>query len=166
MDVQSAAAQLISYLGSNPDKISQFVEHPYSTTASVTGTDERISKEEMSQVVTQVAAQTSGQTVASKDVASVASALMGQTDGSVHALTSALFGGAAGSAASSSAGPSMAEIAAKSVAGGLAARGLATLITTAMGTNANQGAAATPGTQPQGVDLSGLAKLAEGLLKR
>ena len=60
MDTKSAAAQLLNYLGNNPQLISQFVEHPYSTTAKATGTDERISKDDMSQVLTQVAAQVMG----------------------------------------------------------------------------------------------------------
>ena len=154
MDIQSAAAMLVNYLGSDPDKIAQFAQHPYSTTAKVTGTDERISQK--------VAAQETGQNLGTDATKSLASTLMGQSGGSVHALANALFGGTAsaakpsasvggadigsmlgalmgGSSASQSpsAGPSMAEIAAKSVAGGLAARGLAALITSAMNANKN-----------------------------
>lgn len=158
MDIQSAAAQLINYLGSDPDKIAQFAQHPYSTTAKVTGTDERISQKDMSRIVTQVAAQGTGQNLDTDATKSLASTLMGETGGSVHALANALFGGTTKPAANasgvdlgsmlgtlmggsasqgSSAGPSMAEIAAKSVAGGLAARGLAALITSALGANKN-----------------------------
>lgn len=136
MDTKSAAAQLLNYLGNNPQLISQFVEHPYSTTAKATGSDERISKDDMSQVLTQVAAQVSGQKLDSSDTASAASTLMGQNGGSVHQLASALFGGAAQNAASKPAsGVSTAEILAKSAAGALAARGLASLLVTALGTN-------------------------------
>lgn len=157
MDIQSAAAKLVSALAGNPELVSQFAQHPYSTTASVTGTDETISQKDMSRIITQVAAQASGQQLGTSDTKDLASALMGQSGGSVHALANALFGGAAtgsqttGNAAGgidlssvlgalgggssntgSSAGPSMAEIAAKSIAGGLAARGLAALITSGM----------------------------------
>lgn len=133
MDIQSAAAQLVKALGNNPELVSQFANHPYSTTASVTGTDERISKTDMSQVLAQVAAQVSNQKLGSADTASVASTLLGQSGGSVHSLASALFGGA--TIGGSSAAPSTAEILAKSVAGGLAARGMAALLTNALGTN-------------------------------
>jgi len=154
MDIQSAASQLISALGKNPDLLSQLATHPYSTTASVTGTDERISQKDMSRILTQVAAQAGGQDLGTTDTKSLASALMGQTGGSVHSLANALFGGAAaqgtsanaggfdlggllgsltGSSSGSTGAPSMAEIAAKSIAGGLAARGMASLITGVMG---------------------------------
>lgn len=158
MDVQSVAAQLISALGSNPELVSQFAKHPYSTTASVTGTDERISQKDMSRIITQVAAQANGQKLGTSDTKDLASALMSQSGGSVHGLASALFGnasgaqaqgaggldlggvlGALGGGSGSSGAPSMAEIAAKSIVGGLAARGMAALITGAMG-SAKKGA--------------------------
>jgi hypothetical protein len=151
MDIQSAAAQLVKALGSNPELVSQFAQHPYSTTAQVTGTDETISQKDMSRILTQVAAQASGQKLDTGGTKDLASALMGQSGGSVHGLANALFGGAAqqagpgggfdlgsvlgalgGSPSGSAGAPSMAEIAAKSIAGGLAARGMAALITGAM----------------------------------
>jgi len=151
MDVQSAASQLIKALGNNPDLVSQFAQHPYSTTAKVTGTDETISQKDMSRILTQVAAQASGQELDKGGTKDLASALMSQSGGSVHQLASTLFGGAqqptgsaggldlggvlgtlGGGGTSSSSGPSMAEIAAKSIAGGLAARGMAALITGAL----------------------------------
>lgn len=150
MDVQSAASQLIKALGNNPDLVSQFAQHPYSTTAKVTGTDETISQKDMSRILTQVAAQASGQELDKGGTKDLASALMSQSGGSVHQLASTLFGGAQqptgsaggldlgsvlgalGGGSSSSSGPSMAEIAAKSIAGGLAARGMAALITGAL----------------------------------
>ena len=137
MDIQSVANQLMGYLGNNPDLISQFVEHPYSTTAAAAGTDERISKNDMSQILTQVAAQSTGQSMGMGDITSIASTLLGQNNGSVHNLASALFGGAATAApaASSSAAPSMVDIAAKSLFGGIAARGVASLLTGALGAN-------------------------------
>lgn len=166
MDVQSAAAQLVNYLGSDPSKIAQFAQHPYSTTAKVTGTDETISQKDMSRVLTQVAAQTNGQTLGTSDTKSLASALMGQSGGSVHALANALFGGAASQPAATgaqkpaSAGPSMAEIAAKSIAGGLAARGMAALITGAMGAGSGQkpGTGSGGAAPSQGLDFASLAK--------
>ena len=152
MDISSAASQLISALGSNPDLVAQFAQHPYSTTAQVTGTDERISQKDMSRIITQVASRATGQKLGTSDTKDLASALMSQNGGSVHALASALFGGGSntsgnaggfdlsgvlgslsGAGAGNNGAPSMAEIAAKSIAGGLAARGLAALITGAMG---------------------------------
>lgn len=127
MDIQAAASQLMGFLGDNPDLISQFVQHPYSTTAQATGTDERISQTDMSQIVTQIAAQTTGQAAGIGDLSSVASALLGQNGGSVHELTSSLFGGASNGDMSS-----MADIAAKSILGGIAARGMASLISGAL----------------------------------
>ena len=112
----------------------------------------------MSRIITQVAAQTPGQKLDSAGTKDLASALLGQSGGSVHQLASSLFGGgqqgggldlggilgsltgggAANGDGAPSAGPSMAEIAAKSIAGAAAARGLAALITGAMGTNKQQ----------------------------
>lgn len=160
MDIQSVASQLVSALGANPDLVSQFAEHPYSTTASVTGSDENISQKDMSRIITQVAAQASGQELDTAGTKDLASALLGQSGGSVHSLASSLFGGgqqggsggldlggilgsltgggSAGGDGNASAGPSMAEIAAKSIAGAAAARGLAALITGAMGTAKKQ----------------------------
>ncbi len=93
MDVQSVATQVINFLGQNPQLITQFIEHPYSTTAQATGSDVQISKEDMSQVVTEVAAISNNQQLGMNDIATIASALMGQNNNSVHALTSMLFGG-------------------------------------------------------------------------
>ena len=168
MDIQSVASQLIGYLGNDPEKITQLVEHPYSTTAAATGSNETISQKDMSQVLTQVAAQVSNQSLGAGETANLASALMGQSGGSVHSLASSLFGGA-GTSPSSSGGGSTAEILAKSVAGGLAARGMASLLTAALGTHKPAASATTEVAQAsaaagQAVDFSSLAKLAEGLL--
>ena len=157
MDIQSAASQLIAALGQNPELVSPFAQHPYSTTAKVTGTDETISQKDMSRIVTQVAAQASGAELDTAGTKSLASALMSQSGGSVHSLASALFGGGSQDASSGASaggfdlssilgslsagttatngGPSMAEIAAKSIVGGLAARGMASLLTGALGLN-------------------------------
>jgi hypothetical protein len=128
MDIQAAVSSLMGLLGNNPDLISQFAAHPYSTTAQAVGTDETISKNDMSQILTQVAAQATGQKVEKDQTADVASALLGQNGGSVHSLASALFGGM-----DSDGVASMAELAAKSALGGIAARGAASLITGALG---------------------------------
>lgn len=169
MDFQSVATQLISALAANPELITQFSQHPYSTTAQLTGTDETISQKDMSRVLTQIAAQAAGQSLGTADTKSIASALLGQSGGSVHELASMLFGGQTQQTASASSGaaagfdlnsllgvlggmatssaqtsnanaaqgtqatgPSMTEIAVKSIAGAVAARGLASLITGAM----------------------------------
>jgi len=93
MDIQQVASQLVNYLGKNPQLITQFIEHPYSTTAKATGSSEQISKRDMSQIVTAAAALANGQQLGAGDVANIASALMGQNNNSVHSLTSMLFGG-------------------------------------------------------------------------
>ena len=204
MDIQQTATQLLGFLGDNPDLISQFVQHPYSTTAQATGNDDTISKEDMSQIVTQVAAQSTHQKLGSTDTANIASLLMGQSGGSVHALTSALFGGGAasgtatqgsatpaagglggmldlgglvgsllGGGTGSAGAPSTADILAKSVMGGVTSRGLASLVTAAMGTNeatkkADATAAASAqksGTQAAAPDFAALADLAKMFLK-
>ena len=93
MDIQKAAAQLINYLGKNPELITQFIEHPYSTTATAIGTKDQLSKQDVSQVVTAAAALSNNQRLGTSDIANIASLLLGQNGGSVHALTSMLFGG-------------------------------------------------------------------------
>ena len=93
MDIQKVASQLISYLGNNPQLITQFIEHPYSTTAKATGSDAEISRKDMSQIVTAAAALANNQKLGAGDVANIASALLGQNNNSVHSLTSMLFGG-------------------------------------------------------------------------
>lgn len=93
MDIQQTATQLVSFLGKDPELITRFVEHPYSTTARATGSDERISKQDMSQVVTAAAALSNNQQLDMGDIATIASALLGQNDNSVHSLTSMMFGG-------------------------------------------------------------------------
>lgn len=93
MDIQNAAKQLVNYLGQNPALITQFIEHPYSTTAKATGTDAEISKKDMSQIVTAAAALSNNQKLDMGQVAAISSALLGQNNDSVHSLTSMLFGG-------------------------------------------------------------------------
>lgn len=93
MDIQQVATQLINFLGKNPELITQFIEHPYSTTAQATGSDAEISKTDMSQVVTAAAAMANNQPLPTSDVTNIASALLGQNNNSVHSLTSMLFGG-------------------------------------------------------------------------
>ncbi len=93
MDIQQTATQLINFLGKNPQLITQFIQHPYSTTAQATGSDAEISKTDMSQVVTAAAAMANNQPLPANDVANIASALLGQNNNSVHSLTSMLFGG-------------------------------------------------------------------------
>ncbi len=124
MDIQAIASQLMGQIGENPDMFAQFVQHPYSTTAAAAGTDEKISKSDMSQVVTQMAAQATGQSADLGDIAGIASTLLAQNGGSVHSLTSALFGGAQKKGGT----PSLGDIAVKSILGGVAAKGMGDLI--------------------------------------
>ena len=91
MDIQKTAKTLIKYLGQNPELIKRFIEHPYSTTATAVGSDARISKKDMSEVLTATAAMSNNQKLS--DVANIASALLSQNGNSVHSLASMLFGG-------------------------------------------------------------------------
>ena len=93
MDIQKTAAQLVKYLGNNPQLITQLIEHPYSTCSKATGSSAQISKKDMSQVLTAAAALASGQQLGGSDIANIASALLGQNNNSVHSLASMLFGG-------------------------------------------------------------------------
>ena len=93
MDIQKTAKTLIKYLGQNPELIKRFIEHPYSTTATAVGSDARISRKDMSEVLTATAAMSNNQKLGMSDVANIASALLSQNGNSVHSLASMLFGG-------------------------------------------------------------------------
>ena len=93
MDIQKTAKTLIKYLGQTPELIKRFIEHPYSTTATAVGSDARISKKDMSEVLTATAAMSNNQKLGMSDVANIASALLSQNGNSVHSLASMLFGG-------------------------------------------------------------------------
>jgi hypothetical protein len=86
------ASTLIQFLASNPELITQFLNHPYSTTQQATGASQQLSQTDMSEVVTAAAAMSTGQNVDMSNLAGVASTLLAQNGGSVHALTNALFG--------------------------------------------------------------------------
>lgn len=86
------ASTLIKFLASNPQLITQFLDHPYSVTQQATGAPEKLNQTDMSQVVTAAAAMSTGQNVDFSNLASVASSLLSQNGGSVHSLTNALFG--------------------------------------------------------------------------
>ena len=93
MDITKVAKQLLSFLGQNPQLITQFIQHPYSTTAQATGSDTQISKVDMSQILTTAAALSNNQTLPASDVANISSALLGQNNNSIHSMASMLFGG-------------------------------------------------------------------------
>ena len=86
------ASTLVSYLANNPELITQFLDHPYSTTQQATGSPVQLSQTDMSEVVTAAAAMSTGSQVDFSNLASVAANLLSQNGGSVHALTNALFG--------------------------------------------------------------------------
>lgn len=86
------ASTLIKFLASNPELITQFLNHPYSTTQQATGASQQLSQTDMSEVVTAAAAMSTGQNVDMSNLAGVASTLLAQNGGSVHQLTNALFG--------------------------------------------------------------------------
>ena len=100
------ASSLISYLASNPNLISQFVNHPYSTTQQVAGSNEQLSQEDMSEIVTAAAALSTGKNVDLSNLSEVAATLLSQNGNSVHTLTSSLFGGSAQTQAPSTPAPS------------------------------------------------------------
>lgn len=100
MDIFGIAQQLLGAVQSNPNTITNLVEHPYSTTQQVTGSSEKLNKTDMSQVMTMLAALMGGaqpktqQQSQGLDLASLANAasnLMGQNNNSVHSLASSLF---------------------------------------------------------------------------
>lgn len=157
MDITTVATQLLSYLGKNPELISQFIKHPYSTTAKATGSNEQISKEDMSQVVTAAAALSKNQKLGGSDIANIAAALLGQNNNSVHALTNMLFGGGAQAVSNATAQSGSVDL------GSLV--NMATLASTLMNaTSAKpqaQQQAAKPGVNlADGLDLGEIATLA------
>ena len=93
MDITKVAKQLLAFLGQNPQLITQFIEHPYSTTAQATGSDTLPSKIDMSQILTTAAALSNNQQLPQNDVANISSALLGQNNNSIHSMASMLFGG-------------------------------------------------------------------------
>lgn len=96
MDILSIASQLMGATSQDTSLLSQFLEHPYSTTQQVTGADEMLNKTDMSQVLTALAAMTGGQqkadTLDTNSIATLASTLLGKNDNSIHGLTNMLFG--------------------------------------------------------------------------
>ena len=50
------ATTLVKFLASNPQLITQFLNHPYSTTQQATGSNVQLSQTDMSEVVTAAAA--------------------------------------------------------------------------------------------------------------
>ena len=86
------AKTLVKFLASNPQLITQFLDHPYSVTQKATGSTKKLSQKDMSQVVTAAAAMSTGRNVDLSNLASVAATLLSQNGGSVHTLTNSLFG--------------------------------------------------------------------------
>ena len=86
------ASTLVQFLAQNPQLITQFLDHPYSTTQQATGASEQLSQTDMSEVVTAAAALSTGNNVDFSNLASVAATLLSQNNGSVHTLTNTLFG--------------------------------------------------------------------------
>lgn len=86
------ATTLVKFLASNPQLITQFLNHPYSTTQQATGSNVQLSQTDMSEVVTAAAAMSTGSNVDFSNLSSVAAQLLSQNGNSVHQLTNALFG--------------------------------------------------------------------------
>ena len=87
------AQTLVGALSSNPDLLNTFLEHPYTAVQEATGADEKLDKEDMSEVVTAAAGLASGQSFDASNLGSLASTLLGQNGNSVHTLVGSLFGG-------------------------------------------------------------------------
>ena len=94
---------LVNAVANNPDLLSTFLEHPYTAVQEATGADEKLDKEDMSEVVTAAAGYASGQSFDTSMISGLASALLGSNDNSVHTLVGSLFGGADTSAAGAAA---------------------------------------------------------------
>lgn len=96
MDILSIASQLMGATSQNPSLLTQFLDHPYSTTQQVTGAEQKLDKTDMSQVLTALAAMTGGQQkpeqLDANSIATLASSLLGQNDNSIHGMTNMLFG--------------------------------------------------------------------------
>ena len=84
---------LIEALKANPDLVETFLEHPYTAVQEATGAEEKLDKEDMSEVVTTAAGLASGQDFDMSNIGSLASAFLGVSDNSVHSLVGSLFGG-------------------------------------------------------------------------
>ena len=98
------ATTLVKFLASNPQLITQFLNHPYSTTQQATGSNVQLSQTDMSEVVTAAAAMSTGNNVDFSNLSSVAAQLLSQNGNSVHQLTNALFGTAQQAQATQAAG--------------------------------------------------------------
>lgn len=96
-NIPQLAEQVVAYLAKNPQLLGQFVEHPYSTVQTATGSSQQLGRVDMSQLLTAAASLASGQTQNASsfnqnNLASLASNLLGQNDNSIHSLASSLFG--------------------------------------------------------------------------
>ena len=96
------AQTLVSALSSNPDLLNTFLQHPYSAVQEATGADEKLDKQDMSEVVTAAAGIASGQSIDASNLGGLASTLLGQNGNSVHTLVGSLFGGQSTASASAS----------------------------------------------------------------
>ena len=99
------ASTLVQLLAANPQLITQFLNHPYSTTQQATGSDVQLSQTDMSEVVTAAAAMSTGNNVDFTNLSTVAAQLLAQNGNSVHTLTNTLFGTAAQAQAAQQAAP-------------------------------------------------------------
>ena len=140
------ASTLVNYLANNPQMITQFLDHPYSTTQQATGSPVQLSQTDMSEVVTAAAAMSTGNNVDFSNLASVAATLLSQNGGSVHTLTNTLFGTPAQAQAQQAAAPQST---------GLDLGTLVNLAGALMG--------GTPATSPKPQTGAGLINLSDGI---
>ena len=91
MNTQDIVQQLIGSVTSNPDLLSNLVEHPYSTIRETTGLQE-VSQDQVSQALTAFSALASGQQIDFGNLAGLASQLLGDCGGSAHSLAQSLLG--------------------------------------------------------------------------
>lgn len=96
------AQTLVSALSSNPDLLNTFLQHPYSAVQEATGADDKLDKQDMSEVVTAAAGIASGQSIDASNLGGLASTLLGQNGNSIHTLVGSLFGGQSDTSASAS----------------------------------------------------------------
>ena len=94
------AQTLVGALSSNPDLLNTFLQHPYTAVQEATGADEKLDKQDMSEVVTAAAGIASGQSIDASSLGGLASTLLGQNGDSVHTLVGSLFGGQGDTASS------------------------------------------------------------------
>lgn len=106
MAIQDIVQQVVKAVTADPNLLSDFIAHPYSTISKLTGI-ETVTKEQAAEAVTATSALASGQSIDFSTLASVAAKLLSKNDNSVHSLATSLFGGGLQKASEEGAAPAV-----------------------------------------------------------